>query len=82
MVGIAGIALILMLQRWLPKVPAVLIMVVLAIASTSVFSLADHGVSLVGTLPKGFPDARHLPGLVIYRFDAPLFFANAKNVPR
>jgi high affinity sulfate transporter 1 len=54
-VGIAGIVLILVLQRWLPKVPAVLIMVVLAILSTSVFSLADHGVSLVGVLPKGFP---------------------------
>jgi len=54
-VGIAGIVLILVLQRWLPKVPAVLIMVVLAIAATSVFSLADHGVSLVGVLPKGFP---------------------------
>jgi len=54
-VGIAGIAVILILQRWLPKVPAVLVMVVLAIAATTVFSLADHGVSLVGVLPKGFP---------------------------
>ena len=54
-VGIAGIVLILVLQRWLPKVPAVLIMVVLSIAATSVFGLADHGVSLVGVLPKGFP---------------------------
>jgi high affinity sulfate transporter 1 len=54
-VGIAGIVLILVLQRWLPKVPAVLIMVVLAIAATTVFSLAEHGVSLVGVLPKGFP---------------------------
>jgi high affinity sulfate transporter 1 len=54
-VGIAGIVLILVLQRWLPKVPAVLIMVVLAIAAASVFHLADHGVSLVGVLPKGFP---------------------------
>ena len=54
-VGLAGIALIVVLQRWLPKVPAVLIMVVLAIAATSVFSLASHGVSLVGVLPKGFP---------------------------
>ncbi len=54
-VGIAGIVLILVLQRWLPKVPAVLIMVVLAIASTTVFHLAEHGVSLVGVLPKGFP---------------------------
>jgi high affinity sulfate transporter 1 len=54
-VGITGIVLILVLQRWLPKVPAVLIMVVLAIAATTVFNLADHGVSLVGVLPKGFP---------------------------
>jgi high affinity sulfate transporter 1 len=54
-VGIAGIVVILVLGRWLPKIPAVLVMVVLAIASTSVFSLADHGVSLVGVLPKGFP---------------------------
>jgi high affinity sulfate transporter 1 len=54
-VGIAGIALILVLQRWLPKVPAVLVMVVLAIAATSVFGLAARGVSLVGELPKGFP---------------------------
>ena len=44
-----------MLQRWLPKLPAVLIMVVLSIAATSIFGLARHGVSLVGVLPKGFP---------------------------
>jgi high affinity sulfate transporter 1 len=54
-VGIAGIIVILVLQHWLPKVPAVLVMVVLSIAATSVFSLAKHGVSLVGVLPKGFP---------------------------
>ena len=54
-VGIAGILLILVLQRWLPKLPAVLIMVVASIAAASVFSLASRGVSLVGVLPKGFP---------------------------
>jgi high affinity sulfate transporter 1 len=54
-VGIAGIVVILVLQRWLPKIPAVLVAVVLTIAAASVFSLAEHGVSLVGTLPKGFP---------------------------
>ncbi|NUP20565.1 MAG: sulfate permease [Streptomyces sp.] len=54
-VGLAGIVLILVLQRWLPKVPAVLVMVVLAIAATSVFDLGRHGVSLVGDLPQGFP---------------------------
>lgn len=54
-VGIAGTALILLLQRWLPKVPAVLVMVVLAIGAASVLHLAQHGVDLVGVLPKGFP---------------------------
>src|SRR3954447_8905671 len=54
-VGLSGIVLVIVLQRWLPKVPAVLVMVVLAIAATSVFGLAAHGVSLVGVLPKGFP---------------------------
>src|SRR5262249_4327537 len=28
---------------------------------------------------RSYPEARQLPGLVIYRFDAPLFFANAKT---
>jgi MFS superfamily sulfate permease-like transporter len=28
---------------------------------------------------RSYPDARMLPGLVIYRFDAPLFFANVKS---
>src|SRR3954453_16869747 len=34
-VGLGGIVVILVLQRWLPKVPAVLIMVVLSIVATS-----------------------------------------------
>jgi high affinity sulfate transporter 1 len=54
-VGLIGIVVILVVQRWLPKVPAVLTMVLLAIGATSVFNLAAHGVSLVGVLPKGFP---------------------------
>jgi high affinity sulfate transporter 1 len=60
--GICGIALILALQHWLPKFPAVLIMVVLEIAATTVFGLGKHGVSLVGVLPKGFPPLT-LPGI-------------------
>jgi high affinity sulfate transporter 1 len=54
-VGLGGIAVVLVLQRLLPQVPAVLVMVVLAIAATTVFGLGDRGVSLVGELPKGFP---------------------------
>ncbi|MEV7068524.1 sulfate permease [Streptomyces collinus] len=54
-VGGCGLVLILVLQRLLPKIPAVLAMVVLAIAATAVFDLGAHGVDLVGELPEGFP---------------------------
>lgn len=29
-----------------------------------------------------YPDARQVPGLVVYRYDSPLFFANAENFRR
>jgi len=54
-VGIGGILVILTFQRWWPKVPAVLVMVVLAIGFSSLLHLDEHGVSLVGVLPAGFP---------------------------
>ncbi|MFJ3960955.1 SulP family inorganic anion transporter [Streptomyces sp. NPDC090036] len=54
-VGLGGIALVLVLQRFLPKIPAVLVMVVLAIAAATAFGLGEHGVGLVGVLPEGFP---------------------------
>lgn len=54
-VGGGGIVLILLLQRFVPKVPAVLIMVVLAIGASVVFDLGEHGVRLVGRLPEGLP---------------------------
>ncbi len=54
-IGLFGLVLILVLQRWLPKVPSVLVAVVLSIVAARVFDLATHGVSLVGTLPRGFP---------------------------
>ncbi|MGT2527045.1 SulP family inorganic anion transporter [Streptomyces nojiriensis] len=54
-VGCGGILLILLLQRFLPKVPAVLVMVVLAIGVTTALDLGEHGVGLVGVLPEGFP---------------------------
>jgi len=54
-IGLFGVVLIIVLQRWLPKVPAVLAAVVLSIVAAGVFELADHGVSVVGVLPQGFP---------------------------
>jgi high affinity sulfate transporter 1 len=54
-IGVVSLALILALGRWLPRIPGVLVAVVVAIAASSAFDLAKHGVTLVGTLPKGFP---------------------------
>ncbi len=54
-IGVFGLVVIVACQRWLPKVPAVLVAVVLSILAVGVFDLSDHGVSLVGTLPQGFP---------------------------
>src|SRR6516164_3917573 len=54
-VGVFGLAVIIALQRVLPKVPSVLFAVVLSILAASAFDLAAHGVKLVGTLPQGFP---------------------------
>jgi high affinity sulfate transporter 1 len=53
--GVFGLVLILALGRWLPKVPAVLVAVVLSIVIAGMVDLADRGVSLVGVLPRGFP---------------------------
>jgi high affinity sulfate transporter 1 len=55
MVGLVTLAIIVALQRWLPKVPAVLLAVIVAIAATSLLGLGDRGVDLVGPLPAGFP---------------------------
>ncbi len=54
-IGVFGLVVILVLQRWLPKVPGVLVAVVVSIGAAVVFDLANHGVSLVGTLPQGLP---------------------------
>ena len=54
-IGLVSLAVILVLQRVLPKIPGVLVAVVFGIVAASAFSVADHGVDLVGTLPQGFP---------------------------
>jgi high affinity sulfate transporter 1 len=54
-IGALGLAVILALRIWLPKVPGVLIAVVLSIAAVAVFGLEERGVDLVGALPQGFP---------------------------
>ena len=55
LVGTITLITILVLTRWLPKVPAVLVAVVLAIVISIAFDLAAKGVKVVGPLPEGLP---------------------------
>ena len=76
-VGVFGLAVILVLQRFLPKIPAILVAVVTSILATSLFDLANHGVTLVGTLPQGFPPLT-LPD--IKTSDVPLLIGGALGI--
>jgi len=54
-IGLLSIAVMLVLGRFLPKVPAVLVAVVAAMVLVVVLDLGAKGVSLVGVLPSGLP---------------------------
>jgi len=53
--GVGSLAGILLLNRFMPKLPSVLIVVVLAAVVVSAFDLTAHDVDTVGVLPQGVP---------------------------
>jgi high affinity sulfate transporter 1 len=55
-IGLACLAIILGMKRWLPKVPGVLVSVIVATAVSAAADLATRaGVPVVGPLPQGLP---------------------------
>jgi high affinity sulfate transporter 1 len=76
-IGVFGLVVMYLLGRVMPKVPGVLVAVVASILATRVFDLAEHGVSLVGTLPQGFPPLT-LPD--IHLSDLPLLAGGAAGI--
>ncbi len=76
-VGVASLVIVLVLQRVLPRVPAVLVAVVLATGASTLLDLPDHGVKTVGPLPQGFPPLS-LP--LISPADAGLLVAGALGI--
>jgi high affinity sulfate transporter 1 len=72
--GLLTLAVILGVRRWAPRLPAVLLAVVAAIAASVLLDLASKGVATVGVLPQGFP----LPSLPLVQLsDLPLLAATA-----
>jgi len=54
-IGLTSLAIILGLRIAAPRIPGILIAVVVAIGLSLVFDLAAKGVDVIGVLPQGFP---------------------------
>ena len=54
-VGVVALAVIFGLRSIAPRVPAMLVAVVLGVAAVSVLNLDQHGVAVVGAIPEGLP---------------------------
>ncbi len=76
-IGSASLVLMLALQQWLPKVPAVLAAVVGSMIIAWGFDLASRGVSLVGPLPSGLPSFT-IPSVQVQ--DVPILLAGAVGI--
>jgi MFS superfamily sulfate permease-like transporter len=66
------------LGHWLPRVPAILVAVLVAIAASVVFDLGAHWVKLIGSLPQGFPPLT-VPSISSLS-DLPLLFVGALGI--
>jgi len=55
-VGLCSLALILVLQRFVPRAPGSLIAVIFGVLATRVLDLEQHGVALIGALPTSLPE--------------------------
>ena len=61
-VGVIAIGALLALERYLPKVPASLVVLVLGIVLSYLLKLDHHGVEVVGKIPSSVP-APHVPNV-------------------
>jgi high affinity sulfate transporter 1 len=63
-VAVAALGTILALRFLAPQVPGALVLVVGGLVASSLFDLGDHGVALVGDVPRGLPTPE-VPDLTI-----------------
>jgi len=60
-VGVVALAVLFLVDRFLPRVPGALAVLVGGIAASSLLGLHEHGVHIVGDIPAGLP----MPGFPI-----------------
>lgn len=54
-VGFVSLGLLVLLKRFVPRVPGALVVVVLMTAISALLELADQGVAVIGEIPRGLP---------------------------
>jgi len=54
-VGLASLVLLFLIDKYIPKLPSSLTVVVLAIVASAVLNLESYGVHIVGDIPAGLP---------------------------
>jgi high affinity sulfate transporter 1 len=54
-VGMTGIVVVVLLRRFWPAVPGVMVAVLVGIAAVATFDLDEQGVQVLGVLPEGLP---------------------------
>jgi len=73
-IGLTSLALIFILRRYAPRIPAPLVALVLGVLLSSTLGLNQQGVSVVGSIPNGLPSLT-LPSVT--RSDLTLLMAEA-----
>ena len=58
LLGLGGIVTIILLRKWDRRIPAFLIAILLGTLLVALFRLDEHGVAVVGAIPKGLPAFR------------------------
>ena len=53
--GVIALAILIAIDRWLPRIPGALVVLVGGIAASRLLELHAHGVHIVGNLPSGLP---------------------------
>jgi high affinity sulfate transporter 1 len=76
-VGLLALGIIVVLKRWRPSVPGILVAVVVTMLASVVLDLAARGVDVVGVLPQGFPTPS-LPSVELS--DLPLLIGGAIGI--
>ena len=55
-VGLVSLALLFLVEKYLPKIPAAITVLVLAIVLSALLDFESYGIHIVGEIPAGLPD--------------------------